>query len=133
MAVPKFNRFFSPVLDCLYGVETMRVAEIRQCCIRAMGLTEDDVTQMLPSEKQPTVHNRVHWALQYLKKAGLIASPEWAVYQITDAGRKAQESGAVIDLKYLEQFSSFREFHKSKGKDGNGGNDVDGITPVESF
>lgn len=73
--------------------------------------------------------------MQYLKKAGLIASPERAVYQITEAGRKAKESGVTIDLKYLEQIPSFRAFHKAKSKESGAGSDTEtsGNTPVESF
>ncbi len=135
MAVPKFNEFFAPVIECLYCTELMKVSEIRAYCITAMELKQEDLVQMLPSEKQPTVHNRIHWALQYLKKAGLISSPARAMYQITDTGRKAVESGAVVDLKYLEKIPSFQAFHKAKPKDNAGGNETDPNrgTPVESF
>lgn len=135
MSVPKFNEFFMPVIDCLYQHGILHVRDIRSYCIAAMRLSDADIAQMLPSEKQPTVYNRIHWALQYLKKAGLIASTSRGIYTITDVGKKAKENGEKVDLRYLEQFPSFLEFHRSKGKPYivMTPPEIDTITPLESF
>ena len=132
MAVPKFFEFFMPVVHCLSNGAVMHVKEIRDACIAAMGLTDEDVQQMLPSEKQPTVNNRIHWALQYLKKAGLIQSARRGYYSITLTGREAFTRGEKIDLKYLEQFPSFLEFHPVKRRT-EGTQPDEPETPVESF
>ena len=78
-----------------------------------MSLSEADRAQLLPSGKQTTFDNRVAWARTYLDKAGLIETPSRGKYKITNEGIKALASGEEIDLKYLEKYSKFREFHSS--------------------
>ena len=133
MAVPKFYEFFMPVLACLGEGQPLHVHEIRSICFQQMNLTSEELAQMLPSEKQPTVVNRIHWAIQYLKKAGLISSPSRAIYQITDTGVKAVENGDFVDLKYLQQFPSFVAFHQTKAKNVDAPVTIEPVTPVESF
>lgn len=133
MAVPKFYEFFTPVIVCLHTGKLLHVREIRSFCYQYMQLSPEDLTQMLPSEKQPTVVNRIHWAIQYLKKAGLIASSSRAIYQITDLGVQAYQSGACVDLKYLQQFPSFAAFHQTKAKSVDVPASIEPVTPVESF
>ena len=67
---------------------------------------------MVPSGRQSTFGNRVNWARTYLNKAGLIATPSRATYQITEAGKAALESGETIDLKYLDKIDGFQEYHR---------------------
>lgn len=133
MAVPKFYEFFMPVLAALHGGQPLHVRDIRSFCFQYMQLSEADLVQMLPSEKQPTVVNRIHWALQYLKKAGSIASPARALYQLTETGLKAHREGHTVDLKYLEQFPSFVAFHQTKAKPTDVPPTIEPVTPVESF
>ena len=133
MAVPKFYEFFMPVIKCLQAGQSMHVRDIRSACFQDMQLSAADLAQMLPSEKQPTVVNRIHWALQYLKKAGLITSPQRAIYQITDLGCKAYQNGDHVDLKYLEQFPAFVAFHQTKAKPSDVPLVIEPVTPVESF
>lgn len=133
MAVPKFYEFFMPVLEALQAGQPMHVRDVRSFCFQYMQLSEADLAQMLPSEKQPTVVNRIHWALQYLKKAGLIAAPARAIYQLTGTGLKAHREGHTVDLKYLEQFPSFVAFHQTKAKPTDMPPTIEPVTPVESF
>ena len=68
-----------------------------------------------PSGRQQTYKNRIHWCLQYLKNAGLIASVARATYTITDRGKQSLiEDADKINLHYLEQFDSFVKFHGRK-------------------
>lgn len=78
-----------------------------------MRLSENDCSEMLPSGKQSTFHNRVAWARTYLDRAGLIETPSRGKYRITDDGRTALASGEEINLKYLEKSEKFREFRKT--------------------
>ena len=133
MTVPKFHEFFMPVISCLQDAQPRHVQDIRSVCFKTMQLSEADMTQLLPSEKQPTVVNRIHWALQYLKKAGLIESPKRAIYKITPAGTKAYQAGHQVDLKYLEQFPAFLAFHQTKAKAANVLPSIETVTPEESF
>lgn len=114
MSVPKFFEFFNGFLQTLSDGQTYSLKEIRVILAKEMGLTSEDLSEMLPSGKQSTYDNRVAWAKTYLCKAGLISLPKRGHCQITDEGRKALASGKTIDLPFLNQYKSFRDFHSAK-------------------
>lgn len=75
-----------------------------------MGLSDKDIVELLPSGRQAIYENRIGWARTYLKKAGLIESPERAKFILTEEGKKALADADLIDDKYLMRYASFREF-----------------------
>lgn len=113
MAVPKFFEFFGVFLDVLKDDGLHSAQEVKDAIASAMNLTEADVAEMLPSGRQSTFSNRVNWAKTYLQKAGLVETPQRAKYRITAEGKKALESGEMIDLDYLKRYEAFRNFHSS--------------------
>lgn len=113
MAVPKFFEFFEGFLRAVADGELHTAKEVREWLASDMRLSENDCSEMLPSGKQSTFHNRVAWARTYLDRAGLIETPSRGKYRITDDGRTALASGEEINLKYLEKSEKFREFRKT--------------------
>ena len=112
MAVPKFFEFLPIVLQILLDDTEKTVKQIREESIMALGVSEEDCKELLPSGRQRTVDNRVNWAVTYLKNAKLINSIRRGVYVITDEGHKAYaDVGDKLDLAYLERYESFRTFH----------------------
>lgn len=112
MAVPKFYQFFKPTLQFLdQHKEAIRMKDMYPALAEDMHLSVEDMKQLLPSKKKFTYVDRISWSVQYLKNAGLIERVAHGTYRITDAGKHALLSGAVIDLTYLEQFDSFKHFH----------------------
>lgn len=81
-------------------------------------MTEEDIQQRLKSG-QLLVNDRIGWARTYLKKAGLVDSPERSMFCLTDEGKKAYAAGVdKITLEYLQQYRSFQEFtHAGRKKD----------------
>jgi restriction system protein len=74
-------------------------------------LTEEQLSELLPSETQSIFANRVGWARLYLKKAGLLDAPKREFLQITERGRKILSEGHErIDTKFLERFQEFVAF-----------------------
>ena len=70
----------------------------------------------LPSGKQTTIANRVHWAKTYLTKAGLVEGTRRGYFKITPRGRQALDTRPVrIDNAFLEQFDGFRQFTTRSG------------------
>ncbi len=57
-----------------------------------LGLTEDDLKQMLPSGIQQTFVNRVGWAATYMKKAGLLEAIKQKDCQIETMARRLESS-----------------------------------------
>ena len=113
MAVPRFFEFFEVFLKALDDGEKHKAKEVRDYIAVAMGLSEEDRSELLPSKRQSTFDNRVAWARTYLDRAGLIETPSRGQYCITAEGKKALSSGAKIDLKYLERYPSFNAFHSA--------------------
>jgi len=79
-------------------------------------LTQEEQEQLLPSGKQTTFSNRIHWAKSYLKQAGLLAYPSRNHFVLTDIGKKVlSDNPERIDAKFLMQFEPFQEFRNRKG------------------
>lgn len=116
MAVPKFFEFFTPTLRALDDSSPMKAKDLQERLASEFHLSEEDKAEMLPSGRQATYKNRIHWSVSYLKAAGLVGSIGRGKYEITPLGRKClSEDADKIDLDYLNQFDSFVKFHGSKG------------------
>ena len=111
MSVPKFYEFFGSFLRAVSDGEIHKSKDVQKAISQDMNLTEEDMAEQLPSQRQATYVNKVNWARTYLDKAGLITTPTRGRYQITEEGLKALQSGDTIDLKYLDRYDSFRQFH----------------------
>lgn len=78
---------------------------------KQFALTQEEKDQLLPSGKQPTFSNRVHWARTYLSQARLLEPTRRAHFRITDRGRAVlQENPSKVDVRLLERFPEFNEF-----------------------
>ena len=105
MPVPKYYEMQRPFLEALKDGKPHTLKEIVAFVASYFHLTESDLSERIPSGSKTVLRDRVGWARTHLKKAGLIESPERAVFVITDDGHEALRSGpAVIDDKYLSQF-----------------------------
>ena len=96
-----------PVLECAANGET-RIGDAVDKLAEKLGLSADDRAQMLPSGRQTTFANRVHWAKTYLVKAGLAEGTRRGHFRITARGEAAlADSTAIINNAYLDQFKEF--------------------------
>ena len=134
MAIPKFVEFFKPFLEALSDEKTHTPKEVRDYISHKMALSDEDLAVMLPSGRITCFFSRVSWARTYLDRAGLVETPSRAKYRITDEGIKALHSGDIIDLKYLEKYDKFKQFHDSSGNTGSSSNpdsEEKNKTPIE--
>jgi restriction system protein len=117
MAVPDYQSLMLPLLQFAARKETeISTSEAVEVLAKELGLTEDDLREMLPSGVQPTLVNRVGWAATYMKKAGLLETTRRGFYQITDRGRDLLEKQPkTINVELLRQYPEFLEFEKPKG------------------
>jgi restriction system protein len=116
MAVPDYQSLMLPLLQFAARKETeISTSEAVEVLAKELGLTEDDLREMLPSGVQPTFVNRVGWAATYMKKAGLLETTRRGFYQITDRGRDLLEKQPkTINVELLRQYPEFREFEGPK-------------------
>ena len=98
----------------------VRISDVVERLAGDFALSADDRSHLLPSGRQTTFANRVHWAKSYLGKAGLIELTKRAHFRITEDGRKVlAASPERIDIKYLNRFPSFQQFREAGGEEQN--------------
>ena len=114
MAVPKFFEFFEAFLLAVKDGDIHTTKDVYTIIAANMNLADSDLQELIPSGKQTVYYNRIAWAKTYLHKAGLIEIVTRGKYRITENGKKALESNEKIDIKYLEKFKQFKEFHRNK-------------------
>jgi len=113
MAVPDFQSLLLPVLTEAAQSE-VKISDVIARLADKLSLSHEDRAELLPSGKQTTFANRVHWARTYLKQAGLVEATRRSHFQITDRGRDVLRSGVkALNIKYLNQFPEFVAFHTS--------------------
>ncbi len=113
MAIPGFETLMLPILKIAGDGQEHRIGDIVSQLARDFELTEEDQQQLLPSGKQATFANRVHWARSYLVQAGLLEATKRAHFRITERGRKVLAEGpSRIDIEYLSQFPEFIKFRE---------------------
>lgn len=108
--IPDYQTLMRPVLECASSTEA-RISDVVDQLADKFALTPDERESLLPSGKQTTFANRVHWAKSYLKQAGLVEITRRGYFSITDRGRAAlAEKGVTIDNAYLDRFADFKSF-----------------------
>src|ERR687893_157374 len=85
MARPGFQTLMRPVLRRLAG-QRQTTAELAAGMADEFRLADGERLQPLPSGKQATIANRVHWALSYLGRAGSVIRVSRAVPERADPG-----------------------------------------------
>jgi restriction system protein len=85
--IPTYDQFIEPLLRYLgQHPGGVRSALVYGALAEHVGLTEEERKERLPSRQQPVHHNRIGWAHDRLKRAGLSASARRGMWQITEAG-----------------------------------------------
>jgi restriction system protein len=115
MAIPDYQSVMLPLLNRLADGTTYLFKDIVELLGKDYKLSEDELTELLPSGQSFLFSNRVGWARTYLKKAGLIESPKRGAIAITNRGREVlKKKPAKIDNQLLKQFPEFVEFQQYK-------------------
>ena len=115
MAIPDYQTLMLPLLKALVDKQERSLRDVVVLLANEFGLSDDERTQLLPSGGQPIMANRVAWAKTYLKKAGLVDQPKRGYVQLTPRGEQVVKSApALIDIKFLEQFSEFVAFRDNQ-------------------
>ncbi len=110
MTVPDYQSLMLPVLKIASQGE-IRISDAVEKLASELRLTEQDRAELLPSGKQTTFSNRVHWAKTYLKQAGLVEPTRRAHFKITPRGSDVLSSNIPrIDIGFLNRFPEFQAF-----------------------
>lgn len=111
MPVPSFRGFLHPLLEYLAAhPEGAQIVDAYEAVADRVGVSAEDRAILLPSGIQPIYRNRIGWAHDRLKRAGLSESPRRGIWQITAAGRKL----AANNQNGLSEEDQRRLSHPSK-------------------
>jgi len=114
VSIPDYQSLMRPLLEVAYDGEIKVSAAVDELAKR-LRLSDEERSELLPSGRQTTFSNRVHWAKNYLSQAGLLLSTRYGYFKITDRGREALKTDITINNQYLERFPEFLEF-RSRGQ-----------------
>ena len=77
MAIPDYQSLMLPVLKSAAAGE-VRIGDIVERLAIELEISDGELAELIPSGKQTTFSNRVHWAKSYLKQAGLVRATKMA-------------------------------------------------------
>lgn len=120
MAIPDFQSIMRPLLVLLSDGQDRSVQTIRETLAQQFALTEEELAERLPSDRDLLYRNRVGWALSHLKGAAVIESPRRAVYRITERGARVLTDTPEpdrVDLRVLSTFEEYRQFRSQDDDD----------------
>jgi restriction system protein len=108
MPVPTYDQFIEPILRYLVTrPDGASAREVHDAAAGALGLTEADRAERLPSGVQHVFKNRAGWAHDRLKRAGLSVSTRRGYWQLTAPGRAFAESHpAPLSATLLEELAT---------------------------
>lgn len=110
MAIPDFQTLMLPVLLKSEQGE-VKISDVVETLAVELKLTPEEVAELIPSGKQTTFRNRVHWAKSYLKQAGLVEATRRAHFRISNRGKAVLAAKPDrIDIKFLSEFPEFVDF-----------------------
>lgn len=127
MPIPDFQSLMLPLMKYYSDKEEHSTIQTISYLANEFSLTEDELSQLLPSGSQPIFKNRVYWAIAHLKMAYLLENTQRAHYKITERGLQLlQSEPQKINLKLLKTLPEYIEHTKSSKKDKPNRND-DGL------
>lgn len=111
MPVPEFQSFFKPMLEIASDDKEHNLKHTREQLAEIFKLTDEDLSELLPSGTQTKFDNRVAWAKSYFVQAKVFESPKRAHFKITDRGKELLSQGhEQITRDTLSQYPEFVEF-----------------------
>lgn len=134
-AIPDFQSLMLPVLEESARGE-VRIGETIERLANRFALSAEQRAELLPSKRQTTFANRVHWAKSYLGKAGLIRLTKRAHFEITSLGKQVlADPPPRIDIPYLRRFPDFLAFRdvSPMSESGDDGVQHSDLTPDEQM
>ncbi len=122
MAIPDYQTLMLPLLRLAGDGGIHSTTEAIDHVALAFATTPEERAQLLPSGRTPVLNNRTHWALTYLRHAGMLERAGHGKFRITDRGRQILANPPpVFDRAYLAHFPEFREFLGVSGESPAGG------------
>src|SRR5438105_3234130 len=105
MPIPDYQSLMLPVLQLAGDGKEHALAQVRSQIAKELKLTEDQLAERTPSDRQTVFASRIAWAVQFLKQARVLKPTKRGVYKITERGRSLlNDHPSEITYKTLRQF-----------------------------
>lgn len=138
MSVPDFQQLMLPVLQVAKDGE-ISMTDARDRIAAKFGLSDEDISEMLPSGRQTLFSNRVAWARTFISKALLVETTQRGHFKITERGLEVLSSNpAKINVSFLSRFPEFLAWRETsaqsrRGYDSQGDGSDNISTPEEKI
>lgn len=138
MTIPDFQTIMLPLLKYASDNQIHHIHDAVEYLAKVFVLSDEELSELLPSGQQPVFYNRVGWARTYLKKAKLLIDPKRGYFIITDRGLDVLgEKPDRIDMKFLSRFPEYKQFRDMKHTDDEKKKlerpDLEELTPEEAL
>jgi restriction system protein len=111
MAIPDYETMMLPILRFLSDGQEHKTGDVVSHIADNYDLSSEDIRALIPSGRAKLLSNRVGWSCTYLRKAGLISSPQRGVNTITQDGKGAlSQNPEKVDATFLSQYEKFQQF-----------------------
>lgn len=118
MPIPDYQTIMLPLLQSVADKKEYLFKDIVTLLGKQFRLTDQELSELLPSGQSLLFANRVGWARTYLKKAGLLDAPKRGMVSITERGLEVlKKKPTKVDNNLLKQFPEFLEFQNIKKED----------------
>lgn len=108
MSIPTFEDVKVPMLKILSDGAQRKLGQLVNPLSEHFRLTNDEVSELLPSGGETKWHNRVSWALYDLYRAGLLERIRHGTYQISPLGKEVQAANPrSLNRQTLMQYPAF--------------------------
>lgn len=115
MPVPDFQSLTLPILNEFADGLEHTAKDIRQRVAVRLGLTPEELAELLPSGSETRFANRVAWARVYLRQAALLDPVRRGVYRITARGQELLKARPdKITVAVLARYPEFLQFQARK-------------------
>ena len=115
MVVPKFNKFFYPVLLFFNDKEFHTKSEVAKFVAEYFNLSNEDLLEKTGGGTKPRYKDRSDWAVTYLYQAGLLIRKQRGTYLISEEGIKVLNSDIKsINEDFLKNYPTFQQFKSLK-------------------
>lgn len=118
MPIPDYQTVMLPLLKLLSDKKEYLFKDVTALLGKQFKLTDEEMSELLPSGQSLLFANRVGWARTYLKKAGLLDAPKRGMVCITERGLEVLRGNPrKVDNNLLKQFPEFVEFQSVRKED----------------
>lgn len=110
--IPDYQSIMRPLLEVVNDKQEHSMSELIDDLAKVFLLTDEERNELLPSGRQSTFNNRVHWAKSYLRHAQLLTSTGRGKIEISQKGLEALKTNEKINKHFLLRYPEFVEFQK---------------------